>query len=56
MSELRSSIADPVEPLTDPEQKARREAENGVRQFEAARDAVKKYTYSQKAPFDFGTR
>lgn len=36
MSGDRESIADPVELIKDPELKARREAENGVRQFKLA--------------------
>ncbi|WP_024587281.1 Fic family protein [Aliihoeflea sp. 2WW] len=36
MSGDRHSRADPVELITDPEEKARREAENGVRQFKEA--------------------
>lgn len=32
---------DPVELITDPEQKARREAENGVRQFKAAVEIIR---------------
>jgi Fic family protein len=36
MSEDRQSRTDPVELISDPSEKARREAENGVRQFKAA--------------------
>lgn len=36
MSGNRDSIADPVELISDPELRARREAENGVRQFKLA--------------------
>lgn len=39
--EDRHSRADPVELITDPEEKARREAENGVRQFKAAVEIVR---------------
>ncbi len=51
MSELRHSIADPVELITDPEQKARREAENGVRQFNAAIEAIKNHIFESEKPF-----
>lgn len=51
MSELRHSIADPIELITDPEQKARREAENGVRQFKAAVEAIKKHILQPESPF-----
>ena len=36
MSEDRHSKADPIELIAEPEGKARREAENGIRQFNAA--------------------
>jgi Fic family protein len=51
MSELRHSIADPVELITDPDEKARREAENGVRQFKAAMEAVKTHILRPENPF-----
>lgn len=51
MSEERHSFADPVELITDPEQKARREAENGVRQFNAAMEQVKSYIFQRGKPF-----
>ena len=38
--EDRHSKADPVELIADPEQKARKEAENGVRQFKAAVEII----------------
>ncbi|MGB3390186.1 MAG: Fic family protein [Pseudaminobacter sp.] len=41
MSADRHSQADPVELISDPEEKARREAENGVRQFKAALEIVR---------------
>jgi Fic family protein len=43
MSDDRHSRAETVELITDPEQKARREAENGVRQFKAALELVRAY-------------
>jgi Fic family protein len=43
MSEDRHSIADPVELISDPEQKAQREAENGVRQFKDALEIIRGY-------------
>lgn len=41
MSEDRHSQADPVELITDPVEKAQREAENGVRQFKEALEIVR---------------
>ena len=41
MSEDRHSQADPVELITDPEEKARSEAENGIRQYKAAREIIR---------------
>lgn len=41
MSEDRHSRADPVELITDPEEKARREAENGIRQFKEALELIR---------------
>ncbi|VFU08625.1 Fic family protein [Methylocella tundrae] len=43
MSDDRHSKADPVELIIDPDQKARREAENGVRQFNAALEIIKSH-------------
>src|SRR5271170_1907279 len=51
MSEERHSFASPVELITDPDQKARREAENGVRQFNAAMEAVKRHILQSDKPF-----
>jgi Fic family protein len=42
MSELRHSIADPVELITDPDEKARKEAANGIRQFILAMETVRR--------------
>ncbi len=41
MSSDRHSQADPVELIADPEEKARREAENGVRQFKEAIEIIR---------------
>ncbi len=41
MSEDRHSQADPVELITDSDEKARREAENGVRQFKEALEIIR---------------
>lgn len=41
MSEDRHSQADPVELITDPIEKAHREAENGVRQFKEALEIIR---------------
>lgn len=41
MNTDRHSQADPVELISDPEEKARREAENGVRQFKAALEIIR---------------
>lgn len=41
MSGDRDSVADPVELISDPDEKARREAENGVRQFKRALEIVR---------------
>lgn len=43
MSTDRHSKAEPVELITDPIEKARREAENGVRQFKAALEHIRIY-------------
>lgn len=37
----RHSVAEPVELIADPEKKAQREAENGVRQFKAALEIIR---------------
>jgi Fic family protein len=51
MSEDRHSHADPVELITDPVEKARREAENGVRQFKAALEVIKNYIHQSEKQF-----
>lgn len=41
--EDRHSKADPAELITDPDEKARREAENGVRQFRSALEIIRRH-------------
>lgn len=41
MSSDRHSRADPIELIADENEKAVREAENGVRQFQAAREIIR---------------
>lgn len=49
--EDRHSKADPTELITDPEEKARKEAENGVRQFKAAIDVIGSYALDASKVF-----
>jgi len=51
MSDDRHSKADPVELIADPDEKARREAENGVRQFKAALEAIRSHILQPEKPF-----
>jgi len=51
MSDDRHSIADTVELITDPDEKAQREAENGVRQFKAAVEIIGKNVTSPVEKF-----
>ena len=53
MSEFedRRSTADPVELIADPAKKAHREAENGIRQFKAALDIVRRHLDGQDGDF-----
>lgn len=51
MSEDRHSHADPVELISDPDEKAKREAENGVRQYRAAIEVVRSYVPVTKERF-----
>ncbi len=51
MSEDRHSQADPVELISDPVQKAQREAENGVRQFKAALELIRAHILRPDAKF-----
>lgn len=50
MSEDRHSQAESVELITDPDEKARREAENGVRQFKEALEIIRAFVKSE-TPF-----
>lgn len=49
--EDRHSKADPVELITDPEEKARREAENGVRQFNATTEMICRHILQKNGVF-----
>lgn len=51
MSEDRHSKADPVELITDPVEKAQREAENGVRQFKEALEIIRASIGDAETPF-----
>src|SRR5215212_1622261 len=51
MSEDRHSQADPVELITDAAEKARREAENGVRQFRAALEVIRANIHQPEKKF-----
>jgi Fic family protein len=48
MSDDRHSKADAVELITDPDERARREAENGVRQFRTALEIIVGHVIQQK--------
>jgi len=47
----RHSQAEAVELISDPTQKARREAENGIRQFKAALEVVRMHIQEPERPF-----
>lgn len=49
--EDRHSKADPAELINDPEEKARREAENGVRQYKRALEIIRSHVGESEAPF-----
>lgn len=51
MSEDRHSRADPVELIADPEERARREAENAVRQYKAAIEVIRGYVQRPEERF-----
>jgi Fic family protein len=51
LSEDRHSHAEPPELITDPVEKANREAENGVRQFKAAVDIIARNIQPESRPF-----
>ena len=50
-SEDRHSVADTVEIIQDPDALARQEAENGLRQYNAAMDVVRNHVNDAKRPF-----
>jgi Fic family protein len=47
----RHSVADSVSLLTDPDEIARREAENGIRQFTLALDIIRSFVKDSERPF-----
>ena len=47
----RHSIAEQLELITDPQEKARREAENGVRQFNLAINIIREHVKEAERPF-----
>ncbi len=51
MSSDRHSIAAPANLLTDPDEIARREAENGIRQFNLALEIIRKHAKDPDRPF-----
>lgn len=51
MPEDRHSIAEQAELISDPEQRARREAENGVRQFNLAIEIIRQHVRDSERPF-----
>jgi len=51
MSRDRYSVTQQAELITDPDEKARREAENGLRQFRAAMDVVRTHVHDPERPF-----
>ncbi len=52
----RHSVAEVRELITDPDEKARREAENGVRQFNLATEIIREHIHDQDRPFRFAPR
>ncbi|MDJ0947203.1 MAG: Fic family protein [Kiloniellales bacterium] len=52
----RHSIAQPQELITDPDEKARREAENGVHQFRLATDIIREHIQDPERPFRLAPR
>lgn len=56
MSGDRHSIAQQQELITDPDEKARREVENGVRQFALAIDLIRDHVQEPERPFVLATR
>lgn len=56
MNSDRHSVTQNTELVTDPDQKARRETENGLRQFNAAVEIVKQHIHDTERPFKLATR
>lgn len=56
MSDDRHSVAELPELIDDPEQKARQEAENGVRQFNLAVDIIREHVQDPERPFRLRSR
>jgi Fic family protein len=51
VAEGRHTSTEQVDLITDPEEKARREAENGIRQTELALDIIKAFVKEKEQPF-----
>ncbi|MFX8546774.1 hypothetical protein ABTM05_19145, partial [Acinetobacter baumannii] len=51
MAEDRHSIAETAALLSDPDEIARREAENGLRQFDLALDIIRTFVKDRDRPF-----
>ena len=56
MSGDRHSIAQHPHLITDPDEKARREAENGIRQFYLATDIIREHIHDRERPFGLAPR
>jgi len=56
VSEERHSIAQQQDLITDPDEKARREAENGVRQFYLVTDIIRDHIHDNERPFALAPR
>ncbi len=56
VSDDRHSVAPSQELITDPDDKARREAENGVRQFHLATDLIRDHIHDLERPFKLAPR
>ena len=51
MTGVRHSIAQEPELITNPDEKARREAENGIRQFNLALEIIRNHVKDSERPF-----
>lgn len=51
MPEDRHSVAGQLELITDPQERARREAENGIRQFNVAIEIIRQHVRDPERPF-----